>query len=150
MPNDTLAANAQAMPRRLFLAAGPAAAVFATLRGAKAVTPSDADARLFELIEEGARQWKKMGDVLRLCDEVVAENEGREVLPEDEAKRDEASDRYQDAFDEAVSTAPQTVAGIRALLAWVRQDCEGMALQDEHVADLVDSLLASPVLTMEG
>jgi len=67
-----------------------------------------------------------------------------------EAKRDEASDRYQDAFDEAVSTAPQSVAGIRALLVWVRQDCEGLALQDEHVTALVGSLLASPILAMEG
>jgi hypothetical protein len=91
-----------------------------------------------------------MGDLLRLCDEVVARNEGRQVLPEDEAKRDEASDLYQDAFDEAVSTAPQTVAGIRALLAWVRRDCEGLALQEEHVADLVGSLLASPVLAVEA
>jgi hypothetical protein len=150
MPNATVRANAQTMPRRLFLAAGPAAAVFATLRVAKAVTPAAADARLFELIAEGARQWKKMGDLLRLCDEVIARIEGREVLPEDEAERDEASDRYQDAFDEAVSTAPQTVAGIRALLAWVRRDCEGLALQEEHVADLVDSLLASPILATEG
>jgi hypothetical protein len=53
MPNDTLAANAASMPRRLFLAAGPAAAVFATLHSAKAVTdtPAAADPRLFELIE---------------------------------------------------------------------------------------------------
>jgi hypothetical protein len=48
-----------------------------------------------------------------------------------------------------VRTTPQTVAGARALLAWVKDDCEDMALPDENVAYLVDSLLASPVLAVE-
>ena len=35
MPNASVRANAQSMSRRLFLAAGPATAIFATLRGAR-------------------------------------------------------------------------------------------------------------------
>jgi hypothetical protein len=141
MPNATVRANAQAMPRRLFLAAGPAAAVFATLRGAKAVTDTSAaaDSRLFELIAEGKHWWKEIGDACDLPD----------PSPEREEKLAEAHSRYQDAFDEAVETIPQTVAGIRALLAWIKTDCEGISLPDENVASLVDSLLASPVLSME-
>jgi hypothetical protein len=140
MPNDTLAANAQAMPRRLFLAAGPAAAVFATLRGAKAVTaaPAASDSRLFELIAEGKHWWKEVGDACHLPD----------PSPERDEKLAEAHSRNQGAFDEAVETIPQSVAGMRALLAWVKNDCEDISLPDENVAALVDSLLASPVLAM--
>jgi hypothetical protein len=142
MPNATVRADAQTMPRRLFLAAGPAAAVFATLRGAKAVTDTSAasDSRLFELIAEGKHWWEEIGDACDLPD----------PSPEREAKLTEAHARYQDAFDEAVETVPQTVAGMRALLSWVKTDCEGISLPDENVAALVDSLLASPVLTMEA
>jgi hypothetical protein len=49
-----------------------------------------------------------------------------------------------------VETVPQTTAGIRALLAWVKTDCERISLPDENVAALVDSLLASPVLAAEA
>src|SRR4051812_9414121 len=48
MPNATVRANARTMPRRLFLAAGPAAAVFLALRGAKASAKSALDAMLIE------------------------------------------------------------------------------------------------------
>jgi hypothetical protein len=142
MPNATVRADAQAMPRRLFLAAGPAAAVFATLRGAKAVTDTSAasDSRLFELVAEGKHWWKEIGDACDLPD----------PSPEREAALTEAHSHYQDAFDEAVETVPQTTAGIRALLAWVKTDCEGISLPDENVAALVDSLLASPVLAAEA
>jgi hypothetical protein len=142
MPNATVRADAQTMPRRLFLAAGPAAAVFATLRGAKAVADTSAasDSRLFELIAQGKHWWEEIGHACDLPD----------PSPEREAKLTEAHSRYQDAFDEAVETAPQTVAGVRALLAWVKTDCEGISLPDENVASLVGSLLASPVLAMEA
>jgi hypothetical protein len=152
MPNATVRANALAMPRRLFLAAGPAAAVFTALRGAKAIahTPLAADSRLFELIAEGRRWWEQIGVYCTLCDNVVAERDGGEVQSEHQEKLDEAHSRYQDAFDEAVSTVPQTVAGLRALLGWVKRDCEGISLPDGHVAALVENLLESPVLAVEG
>ena len=53
MPNPTVRASATAMPnssRRLFLAAGSAAAVFATVKRAAGSTPAGDDAELFDLI----------------------------------------------------------------------------------------------------
>jgi hypothetical protein len=56
-------------------------------------------------------------------------------------------EKYGDAFDEAMSTIPQTVAGIRAMLEWIEMDCGGLALAEEHVHAVIASLLASPVLS---
>src|SRR4051812_20440718 len=48
MPQRSLRASAPSMPRRLFLAVGPAAAVFMALRGAKASAKTALDAKLVE------------------------------------------------------------------------------------------------------
>jgi hypothetical protein len=69
------------------------------------------------------------------------------VLAENLDARDEAMETYGEAFDEAMGTVPQTVAGIRALLEWIERDCDGVTLQEEHVHAVVASLLASPVLS---
>jgi hypothetical protein len=47
-------------------------------------------AELFAIIDEKERWWRQINDYCNLCDEVLAEQEGREVLPEDEIKLDEA------------------------------------------------------------
>jgi hypothetical protein len=137
---------AHPMNRRAALGAiasvGVAVAVPSSLTAA-----ADSDARIFELVGEGKRQWALIGDYSSLCDEVAAEQEGREVLPEHLDARDEAMEKYGDAFDEAMSTIPQTVAGIRAMLEWIEMDCGGLALAEEHVHAVIASLLASPVLS---
>ena len=48
MPNASVRANAQSMSRRLFLAAGPATAIFATLRGARGKPVSALEGKLLE------------------------------------------------------------------------------------------------------
>jgi hypothetical protein len=97
MPDATVRANAPTMPRRLFLAAGPAAAVFAALRGVKASAhaPDDADADLFALVAEGKHWWGEIGTNCNLCDKVAAKQEGQEVLAEDQAKLDEAHEKMR-------------------------------------------------------
>jgi hypothetical protein len=65
------------MNRRGALAA--LAGVGAALALSDAVTAaSDPDARIFELLGEGKRQWKLIGEYCNLCDEVVAKKEDRE------------------------------------------------------------------------
>src|SRR5277367_5413514 len=46
----------------------------------------------------------------------------------------------------ALGTTPQTIAGLRALLEWIDWDCDGLALDEDHVHAVIASLLASPVL----
>jgi hypothetical protein len=80
MPNDTLRANAQAMPidRRLFLASGTAAAVFGALHTAKA---ESADAELIAL----ARKAKALYAALKAAEDASWEAEqrlGPDVIPE--------------------------------------------------------------------
>jgi hypothetical protein len=152
MPNATVRANAQTMPRRLFLAAGPAAAVFATLRGAKgsAISPEGADADLFALVGEGKHWWGRIDTYCTLCDSVAARNEGREVLPEDQAKLDEAQENYDAALYAATDCVPQTIAGFRALLEWIAMDGHGIGVNDELLAAFIANALASPVLALEG
>lgn len=135
-------AHSTTTSRRLFLAAGSAATVFAAVGAAAAAEalPADADARLFELVAEGKRWWKEICDI---CD--LPEDDD----PEYEKRLARAHSQYSAAFNEAISTVPQTVAGMRALLVWVKDDCcEDISLPDENVAALVESVLASPVLAI--
>lgn len=138
-------ANTTTTSRRLFLAAGPAAAVFGALNTRAGAL---ADASLFALVDQGKHLWKQIGDYANLCDSVLARNENREILPEHEDAPQEAQDDYMAAFDEMVSTTPQSVAGVRAMLEWIEMDCGGLALDEEHVHAAIASLLASPVLVV--
>jgi hypothetical protein len=152
MPNAIVRANAQTMPSRLFLAAGPAAAVFATLRGAKASAraPEDADAELFALVEEGKHWNGEIDRLCTLCDSVAARNGGCEVLAEDEARLDEAHEKYADALWAAMNRVPQTVAGFRALLGMIAEECKSCCIYDDVWAAFVANALASPVLAEEA
>ena len=82
------------------------------------------DAALFALIEQG-RHWRARVGV-----------------------RGDAHTRYLDAFAEAVQISPQTVTGARALLEWVKRECEEVMVAHESLSALVAGLLASPVLSV--
>jgi hypothetical protein len=140
------------MPRRLFLAAGSAAAVFTALQGATAMTaaPTSADADLFALVDQCKHWWGEMSKYSLLCDEVVAEEQSREVQPEHETLLEEAQAEYQAAFDEALGKSPQTTAGARALLEWIQTDSRGIGIQSEHADALLANMLASPILALEA
>jgi len=149
MPNLTVRASATALPnssRRLFLAAGTAAAVCATLKTAVGIAYAGAQPvdPIFAAIERHKTAWRAFSDACGLTDEVLAEEEGREVTEADEAAHNAAEEAERDAFYEAIGMAPVTVAGMRALLEYAieLEDGGGEVLW----IDLGATLLKSPVL----
>ena len=151
MPNPTIRASGTALPissRRLFLAAGTAAAVFTTVKIAAAAITSTDDDPIFAAIERHKQLFRIFCDLSNRTDEVAAEEEGREVTEADEAALDAASEAEMGAADELVATPPVTVAGMRAAIEHlVRYDagCEPVAL-----GRFLATLLESPVLAGGG
>jgi hypothetical protein len=75
MPNDTVRASDTALPRsrRLFLVAGTAAALAATLKGAAAVGAPGDDAELFDLIRDWDEKAARTAVASRLFEEIDEE-----------------------------------------------------------------------------
>jgi hypothetical protein len=75
MPNDTVRANDTALPksRRLFLVAGTAAALTATLKGAAAAVAPGDDAELFDLIRDWDEKATRTAEASRLFGEIDEE-----------------------------------------------------------------------------
>jgi hypothetical protein len=84
MPNDTVRASATALPksRRLFLVAGTAAALTATLKGAAAAIAPDDDAELLDLI----RIWQEKAALTAAASKVHDQtDEARYCVPQPDA-----------------------------------------------------------------
>jgi hypothetical protein len=128
MSKLTISADGGAMPaqgqtsRRLFLAAGSAAA-----------------------IERHKAAWRARDAACPRSDEVVARNEGREVTEADEAAYDAANDFEVEVFEALVTLPPVTVAGARAVIEYLI-DFE-MDIIPEATPKFLSALLRSPLLT---
>jgi hypothetical protein len=109
MPNATVRASATALPnssRRLFLAAGSAAAVFATVKRAAAST-AGADP-IFAAIERHKLAFDTFCATCSRTDDVLAQEQGREVTEADEAAYAAANDAEDEAIETLIQTAPTT------------------------------------------
>jgi hypothetical protein len=128
MPNDTVRASATALPipnRRLFLAAGSAAAVFATVkRAAGSAGPTDPT---FAAIERHREAW-------RLVVETESDEPAYEAIREAE----------QEALDALFALPPITVAGMRAAIEWMVKYDDGCV--PETSGAFLATLLDSPLL----
>jgi hypothetical protein len=131
--------------RRLFLAAGSAAAVCASLKSAAALDLADP---IFAAIERHNESWRVFGATCRGIDSVVARNEGREVTEADEATWSAANETEEEAFGALITLPPVTIAGMRAAMRYFIEfetDCIPGSTDK-----FLTALLASPVLKEEA
>jgi hypothetical protein len=143
MPNDTVRASATALPkssRRLFLAAGTAAAVCATLKSAAGLEVDP----IFAAIKRHNEAWRAFGDACPRIDDIVAENEGREVTEADEEAYEAANDAEEEAFEALITLPPVTIAGMRAAMRYfIEFETDGIQGAPDR---FLTAMLASPVL----
>jgi hypothetical protein len=126
--------------RRVFLAAGPAAAVFASLSAAARAEALSSDP-IFPAIARHEAEEARYCAASTLTDEVVAEQEGRAITLADEAEFDAASAANDSALEALLATPPATKAGARAGLDYF------MSLDDgHHLGDFAEALRDSPIL----
>jgi hypothetical protein len=132
--------------RRLILTALPAAAIGigAILPAAAAAEP---DAELIALVRAALAADEVYGDFATRCDEGAAQQENREVRPEDEAALEAASDVYAKLRLEIFSRQPKTVRGIRAIFEFMKHD---PFFDDIDIEAFVDAMLASPALSVRS
>jgi hypothetical protein len=148
MPNDTVRANARALPettnRRAVLgavlaagAAGAAAVLPATASPAVAIDP------IFALIERHRLAWTRFSETCNLTDNVKAEQEGREVTAADELAYETANAAEEASLDELMNTPPVTIAGAVAIFKYLVRLDEGGT---DDIASYFQTLLRSPIL----
>lgn len=129
--------------RRVFLAAGPAASVFAIL-GAAARAEALSFDPIFSAIERHRNAWKAFEAVCQITDEILAKRQGRAVTQEDEDAYEAARAAEESDLDNLLATVPTTKAGARAaiehLLGYER-GCPPRA-----AGEFAATLLRSPVL----
>lgn len=135
MPNTPVPAAATGLPnRRIFLAAGPAALVFGSLKAAAAETdPIFAAIRAHEVAEI---IWFEIEEQNEFLSDEPGYAQAQTVLARARAA-------YQAEYDKLVSTPPQTVAGLLAYVGWMARYFNGRLVNE----DAADNLFNSPVLT---
>ena len=109
--------------RRLFLAAGPAAAVFGALALSAAIPSVDP---IFAAIERHRAAWDAFGAAGPAADNILAKQQGRVVTQSDCDALDAASEFEREAFGEMLNTSPTTLPGLRAAvehLAEIERGC---------------------------
>ena len=151
MPNPTVRASATALPissRRLFLAAGTAAAVFATVKTAAAALTGAGVDPIFAAIERYKELFRIFCYLGARTDKVAARAEGREVTEADKEALAAASAAETAAADELIATPPVTIAGMRAAIEHIVEYDEGC----EPVASacFLATLLESPLFADGG
>lgn len=113
--------------RRVFLAAGPAAAVFASLSAAARAEALSSDP-IFAAIARHEATESRFCVASMLTDEVVAEHENRAITPADEAEFEAALRANDSALEALLATPPATKAGARAGLDYLVNLEDGEAL----------------------
>jgi hypothetical protein len=127
--------------RRLFLAAGPASAVFAALGVAAAFPALDP---IFSAIERHKAAWSAFLETVDPLDNVEGEQEGTK----EEAAYTAASDAADEALEAFLATPPATLAGVRAALEYVVEVDSG-SLPDNG-GRIAETLLRSPLFGADG
>jgi hypothetical protein len=130
----------KACSRRVILAAGPAATVFASLNAAARAEALSPDP-IFAAIARHEATEARFCAAANLTDEVMARREGRAITPADEAEFDAAEAAYDSALDALVATQPTTKGGARAALDYFIGLDRGRPL-----ADFVKTLRDSQIL----
>ena len=134
--------------RRLFLAAGPAATVFALGSAAAApVTPDltlDHEPILAAIARHQAAEVA-FTDTLRPVDRVATRLEGREVTQADTQAFEAAHAAEEEAIEALLETVPLTWLGVRCALAYLVEMQDGY-----HLRDFIPTLLESPVFAGAG
>jgi hypothetical protein len=126
--------------RRVFLAAGPAAAVFASLSAAARAEALSSDP-IFAAIARHEATEARYCAACKLTDEVAAEQEGRAIAPADEAEFEAAEAANDSALEALLATPPTTTAGARAGLDYFIDLDRGL-----HLADFAEALRDSQIL----
>ncbi|PPQ40471.1 hypothetical protein CKO16_01620 [Rhodoblastus acidophilus] len=130
MPESTVSADATALPsRRLFLSAGPAAAVFAALGAAAAASPANPDQRIFDLIME-MRAWTSKANSPASDEDTTAF----------------CCDQQAALFRLLLQEKPQTMHGVRALLAYLIEEISDYLYDGATISVMLKSVLASPAM----
>ena len=146
MPNDMVRASATALPnssRRLFLAAGTAAAVCASLKNAAGLEVDP----IFAAIKRHNDAWRAFGGTCRGIDGVVARNERRQVTEADEAVWSAANEAEEEAFEAFINLPPITITGMRAAMRYfIEFETDGIDGAPER---FLTAMLSSPVLKGE-
>ena len=127
--------------RRLFLAASSATAVFGALSAAAVAQEADP---IYAAIERHKAAWSAFSEACDRTDEVAVHERGGVVTAEDEAFFEAANDAEVVALDALLATAPATIAGVRAVIAYIA-DFDHACLT-ENPAKLLETLLRSPML----
>jgi hypothetical protein len=148
MPNDTVRASATASPksRRAALGLFASASAFAVTPVAAARAASLEVDPIFAAIKRHNAAWKAFGDTCSRTDNVVAENEGREVTEADEAAWSAANEAEENAFEALITLPPVTLPGFRAAVHYF------IEFETECIPGATDkflsALLASPLLSL--
>lgn len=123
---------------RSFLAVTAAAAVMPSVAVAQQTDP------IFAVIRRHRAAFKEFVDASLAADEVKAEREGREVSQTIEDNLDAASIADAEAAELLASTAPITMAGLAAALAWLLEYEQGCV--PNTLLQFLDTLVPSPLL----
>lgn len=130
---------------RRAVVAGLAAAPVAGLPALATVSSSAVADPIFAAIDRHKAAHQALNRICSLTDEILAEEEGREVTDADWVLHDAASDAEIEALETLIETAPTSKAGARAAIEWlVRYDSRG---EDARLGEFAMTLLRSPVLT---
>ncbi len=126
--------------RRVFLGAGPATAVFASLGAAARAEALSSDPIFAAIAHHEATESRYLA-ACKLTDDIDAEQEGRAITPADEAEYEAASVANASALLELLATPPATKAGARAGLDYF------MSLDGGHyLVAFAEALRDSPTL----
>ncbi len=117
----------------------------AMLAGLAAAPVAAIDDPIFAAIDRHKDAWRSFLPACNLTDEVLAEQQGREVTEADEAVYEAAGDAEIEALEALIETPPTTKAGARAAIEWLLEYNRGCAPRD--VGRFAVTLLRSPVLT---
>ena len=137
MSNVSVPAAATGLPsRRLFLAAGPASVVFASLRQAVAAEPDP----IFALIAEHERLDRAWLALDWRLDDMAKDDPSRDAV---KAELEAALSAYHEARDLLETTPPQTLAGVIAYLREISREYRGCVLD----VSVIENALRSPALS---
>jgi hypothetical protein len=130
---------------RSILATAGGLGVPALAVGVAAATPSSAAPSIdpvFAAIERHKEAFAAFDAVCPRLDSALADQEGRTITEDDQDAYDEAQEGETEAF-EAMADLPTSIAGLRALLAYI------VEYEDpDSVTDTLIALLDAPILAL--
>ncbi len=108
--------------------------------GAMAI-PAAASDPIFSLIERHRKADEYYGSVCPLTDNVAARNEGRVMTDRDIEIVDAAAEAEGELLDELLTTPPQTIGGVLAILKYLKP----IDYDYDHMERALETLVKSPV-----